>query len=94
MTDARDNQRPKPRGRVVTLGRYTHAAMPPPVLGRRAAPLEVAALDVTTVAELARVLEDRLAAVAAFGGCGTCHNAEARAFLAQLRQIVARDVGV
>lgn len=37
--------------------------------GRPAAPLDVAALDLKTVAELARVLDERLAAVAAFGGC-------------------------
>jgi hypothetical protein len=68
--------------------------MSPPVLGRRAAPLDASSLDVKTVAELARVLDERLAAVAAFGGCSTCHDAEARAFLAQLRQIIARDAAV
>jgi hypothetical protein len=40
--------------------------MIPPVLGRRAAPLDVAALDVKTVAGLTRVLDERLAAVVAF----------------------------
>jgi hypothetical protein len=32
--------------------------------------------------------------VAAFGGCSTCHDAEARAFLAHLRGILAGDAGV
>ncbi len=70
------------------------AGMTPLIIGRRAAALDVAALDVKTVAELTRVLDERLVAVAAFGGCATCHDGDARAFLAQLRAIIAWDTGV
>jgi hypothetical protein len=45
------------------------------------------------VAELARVLAERLAAVEAFGSCLSCHEAEARAFLARLRRLLAEIDG-
>lgn len=65
--------------------------MPSP-FGQRSRPLDHAQLDLGTVAELARVLAERLEAVASFGSCGTCREAEARAFLARLRGILA-DAG-
>lgn len=63
----------------------------PPVVGRRAAPLDLSLLDLRTVAELARVLDERLKTVAAFGSCPTCREAEAKAFLAQLRRVLQAD---
>ena len=59
-----------------------------PRFGHRAAPLDPLKLDLATVRELARVLAERLDAVAAFGSCSTCHEAEARAFLARLRRVL------
>ena len=46
-------------------------------------------LDLPTVREVARRLEERLKAVEVYGagGCPTCHEAEARAFAAQLRRL-------
>ncbi len=66
------------------------AAMTPPVLGHRSAPLDVAALDLRTVAELA------VARRAPRGGRGLRRLLEmsrrrGRAFLTQLRQAIARD---
>ena len=47
-------------------------------------------LDAATLRELARLLEERIRSVEAYGagGCPTCHDAEARAFLARLHRIV------
>ena len=60
-----------------------------PISGRRSPPLDVAALDLPTVRELARVIGERLDAVEAFGGsCPGCRNAELRAFLARLRAVL------
>jgi hypothetical protein len=59
-----------------------------PRYGQRSVPLEPLTLDLATVRELARVLAERLDAVAAFGSCSTCHEAEARAFLARLRRVL------
>jgi hypothetical protein len=59
-----------------------------PRFGHRAAPLDPLKLDLATVRELARVLAERLDAVAAFGSCPTCHEAEARAFFAPLRRVL------
>jgi len=44
---------------------------------------------VATVREVARRLEERLKAVAVYGagGCPTCHDGEARAFVALLRKL-------
>jgi hypothetical protein len=50
-------------------------------------------LDRTTVCELARVLEERLEAVKAFGSCPTCHEAEPMAFLARLRDLLTKTGG-
>ncbi len=62
----------------------------PPIYGQRSKPLEPLELDRRTVAELARVLAERLGQVDAFGGsCPTCHEAEARAFLARVRRLLA-----
>lgn len=46
-------------------------------------------LDVSTVRELARMLEKRIGAVEAFadGGCPVCHEAQARRFVVQLRRL-------
>jgi hypothetical protein len=46
-------------------------------------------LDQATLHALAKLLEDRLHAVEVYGagGCPTCHKAEARAFLARLREL-------
>lgn len=62
-----------------------------PVTGRRSAPLDLSVLDLSTVAELARVLDERLQAVATYGSCQTCHEAEAHAFLARLRRVLQAD---
>jgi hypothetical protein len=59
-----------------------------PRFGHRSAPLDPLDLDLATVRELARVLEERLDAVGAFGSCSTCHEAEASAFLARLRRVL------
>ena len=61
--------------------------------GRRPKDLDVFDLDRRTVAELARVLEERLEAVKAFGSCPTCHEAEAHAYLARLRSMLAEIGG-
>jgi hypothetical protein len=46
-------------------------------------------LDPVTVRELARLLGKRLADAKTYGGsCRTCHEAEAHAFLAKLRELV------
>jgi hypothetical protein len=45
-------------------------------------------------AQLARELEQRLDAVETFGGSCPCRNAEARAFLARLRQLVGEPQAV
>jgi hypothetical protein len=39
------------------------------------------------------VLEERLAAVKAFGSCPTCHEAEAKTFLARLRGLLKETGG-
>ncbi len=47
-------------------------------------------LDRATLRELTRVLAERLAQLDAFGGkCPTCNEAEARAFLARPRRLLA-----
>lgn len=45
-------------------------------------------LDQTTLAYAVRLLEERLRAVETYGagGCPTCHDAELRAAIAQLRE--------
>ena len=50
-------------------------------------PGEPARLDAATVREVARLLEERIRAVEIYGagGCPTCQDAEARAFLGRLR---------
>jgi predicted house-cleaning NTP pyrophosphatase (Maf/HAM1 superfamily) len=50
---------------------------------------ELARTRVDFATKAAAALEKRLADVAAFnqGGCRTCHDAEARAFLAKLKKI-------
>jgi len=47
-------------------------------------------LDAATVREVVRRLEERLKAVEVYGagGCPTCHDGEARAFLGRLRKLV------
>jgi hypothetical protein len=64
-----------------------------PLFGQRPRPVDVFELDRRTVAELARVLAERLDAVKAFGVCPTCREAEAKAFLARLRRILAEMDG-
>jgi hypothetical protein len=51
---------------------------------------EPARLDAETVHALARLLEERIRCVETYGagGCPACHEAEARAFLTRLRQMV------
>ena len=60
--------------------------MPP---WRRPVPPPAVPLDPVTVRELARVLAKRIDDVTTYGagGCAACHDAEARAFLAQLRKL-------
>jgi hypothetical protein len=58
-----------------------------PRFGYRAARLDPLTLDLATVRELARVLEERLDEVTAFGSCPTSHEAKARAFLTRLRRV-------
>ncbi len=61
----------------------------PPIYGRCPKPLEPLEIDRRTVAELARVLAERLAQLDAFGGrCKGCHDAEASAVLARLRRVL------
>ena len=60
-----------------------------PLCGQRSKPLEPLELDRRTVAELARVLAERLQQVEIYGGHCACRNAEARAFLAKLRGVLA-----
>ncbi len=60
-----------------------------PIYAKRAKPLEPLELDRRTVAELARVLAERLAQLDAFSGrCPTCHDGEAAAVLARLRRVL------
>jgi hypothetical protein len=67
---------------IYCLMPWRRPALPPPVL-----------LDPATVRELARLLAERLDAVKRYGtgGCPTCHEAEAHAFLAQLRKLPRRE---
>lgn len=63
----------------------------PPVYNQRPRPLDPLDLDRRTVAELARVLAERLSTVAAVmpsAGCPTCRDAEAKAHLALLRRML------
>ena len=65
--------------------------MAPPVFGVRAKPLDPLTLDRRTLAELVRVLEDRLKLLESVNhgaGCPSCRDAEATAFLAQLRHLI------
>jgi hypothetical protein len=48
---------------------------------------ELAHARVDFATKAAAALEKRLADVAAFGGCRTCRDAEARAFLAKLKKV-------
>jgi hypothetical protein len=64
-----------------------------PRFGQRPPPIDPLDLDRTTLRELARVLDERLAAVQAFGSCPTCHEAEAKAFLARLRGLLKETGG-
>jgi hypothetical protein len=54
---------------------------------------ELAGARVTFATKAAAALEKRLTDVAAFnqGGCRTCRDAEARAFLAKLKRIAGDD---
>jgi cytochrome c553 len=54
---------------------------------------ELAAARVTFATKAAAALEKRITDVAAFnqGGCRTCHEAEARAFLAKLKLIAGEN---
>jgi hypothetical protein len=63
-----------------------------PRIGKRPDPLDPFDMDCRTVAELARVLDDRLRAVKTYGSCPTCGEAEAHAFLARLRKLLV-DIG-
>lgn len=56
---------------------------------RRPEPPQPVPLDPAAVRELVRLLAKRLDEVMAYGagGCPTCRDAEARAFLAQLRRL-------
>ncbi len=56
---------------------------------RRPSPPPPVTIDVRTVQELARLLAKRLDEVETYGagGCPTCHDAEARAFLEKLRKL-------
>jgi hypothetical protein len=59
------------------------------MIWRVPAPAPPVRLDHATVEEVARLLAKRLDEVKVYGagGCPTCHDAEARAFLAQLRKL-------
>jgi hypothetical protein len=50
---------------------------------------EPSRLDAATVRVMVRLLDERIRAVEVYGagGCPTCHEAEARAFVAQLRRL-------
>ena len=62
--------------------------------GQRPAPLDPFNLDRNTVRELARVLAERLHQVETYGGkCKVCGDAEAAAFLAKLRRLLAEMGG-
>ncbi len=61
-----------------------------PRFGQRPAPLDPLDLDRATLRELTRVLAERLAQLDAFGHCPTCGDAEARAFLARLRELIEK----
>ena len=65
-----------------------HLAM----IWRRPEPPPPVPLDFVTVQEIARRLAKRLDEVKIYGagGCPACHDAEAQAFLAQLRKLVER----
>ena len=61
----------------------------PPCFGQRPAPLDPLTLDRATVRELVADLARRLEQVDVFGGrCRTCGDAEARAFLARMRNLL------
>jgi hypothetical protein len=65
-----------------------------PRVGSRPAPLDPFSLDRTTVRELVRLLAERLQQVETYSGtCKSCRDAEARAFLAKLRSILAEMDG-
>jgi len=50
-------------------------------------------LDAATVREIARLLDERVRAVEVYGagGCPTCHDGEARAFLGRLQRMVTKN---
>ncbi len=73
-------------GQVIPL---VYGSSMPPLYGQRTKPLEPLELDRRTVAELARVLAERPQHVEIYGGNCDCRNAEARAFLAKLRGLLA-----
>jgi hypothetical protein len=57
---------------------------------RRPEPYTPVPLDNATIQELARLLTKGLHEVKTYcGGCPTCHDAEAEAFLLQLRKLAA-----
>ncbi len=72
---------------MVRASRYRGTT--PPIYVQRSKPLEPLELDRRTVAELARVLAERVQQVEIYGGKCDCRNAEARALLAKLRGILA-----
>lgn len=65
-----------------------------PKFGQRPAPLDPFDIDHATVRELARVLAERLQQGETYGGKCAYRNAEARAFLAKLRNILGEMDGL
>lgn len=76
--------------RAPPLLAYAHLfSYAPEMPWRRPEPRPPVPLDPATARELARLLTERLDAVKTYGG--SCHDAEAHAFLARLRELARRE---
>lgn len=74
------------------LARNLCSGIPLAMTWRRPEPPPPVRLDHATLHELARLLAKRLDEVKVYGagGCPTCHDAEAQAFVATLRKLAER----